>query len=250
MLAELIIIWCMLSYKKIFAAALLLVMLCSCAERKVAFDAKKNINARFFKKIPGIDTGVLFEKPVVTTAPWLNIYEATFRQKFIESDDLIEYTETNDLSEIDTVNYINAKGVYSQTMYIVKYKFVWNVSTVFNGAVFFSVKYHNNNCIGFGPAYFGIINPSKNLINFTTELKVKGNDKNFWLKPLSKYKEGGGYLFMPAAENDTIINIKKIVKLDVNKIGGEKRLVFDIDDILHDRNALLFHYKKTIQLKR
>jgi len=183
-------------------------------------------------------------------APWLNIYEAGFSQKFIESNGLIEYTELNDSSKLNSIDYINAQGVFSQSMYIVKYKFKWNKGTVINGAVFFAVKYHNNACIGFGPAYFGITDTSYNTINFTTELIVKQQGNKFWLKPISKISLRGGYVFMPAKDADSrIINVTKIVKLDSNKIGGKKPLIFNIEDILHDPDALLFHYKRTINLK-
>jgi hypothetical protein len=43
-------------------------------------------------------------------------------------------------------------------------------------------------------------------------------------------------------------NIEKIVRLDANKIGGNKPLVFDINSIFKDSNALQFHYFKTINL--
>ena len=240
----------MLSCKKIFTISLL-ILFCGCAEQKVLFDAPTNINAEFFKEMPGIGVMDMAGKPVIEKAPWLNIYEAGFSQKFIESNDLIEYTELNDSSKLNSIDYLDAKGVFSQNMYIVKYKFKWDKSTVINGAVFFTVKYHNNACVGFGPAYFGIIDPSYNTIDFTTELMVKQQGNKFWLKPISKIKLRGGYVFMPAS--DTIdsrnINITKIVKLDSNKVGGKKPLVFNIENILHDPNALLFHYKRTINLK-
>ena len=51
----------------------------------------------------------------------------------------------------------------------------------------------------------------------------------------------------PSTEDDTF-NIEKIVKLDANKVGGYKPLVFNINKILKDQNALQFHYVDTIHL--
>jgi hypothetical protein len=47
---------------------------------------------------------------------------------------------------------------------------------------------------------------------------------------------------------DDTFNIEKIVNLDGNKVGGYKPLVFNINKILKDPNALQFHYVNTIHL--
>ena len=63
-----------------------------------------------------------------------------------------------------------------------------------------------------------------------------------------------GLLFMPAdfpSRPQTVedkFNIEKIVRLDPNKVGGYKPLVFDISKIFNDPNALQFHYLTTLHL--
>ena len=47
---------------------------------------------------------------------------------------------------------------------------------------------------------------------------------------------------------DDKFNITKIVKLDPNKVGGYKPLVFDVAKIFNDANALSFHFVNTINL--
>jgi len=55
----------MLSCRKIFIASILLILFCGCAEQKVLFDAPTNINADFFKEMPGIGTMDMAGKPVI-----------------------------------------------------------------------------------------------------------------------------------------------------------------------------------------
>ena len=233
----------------------MLVMFSSCAEHKVLFDYDKNVNADFFKEIPGIGSSEFLKDSVFSTASFLNIYQSTFSEKFVEKDSLLEYTEFNDSTKIPLANYWDVDG-YSQNMYLVKYQFTMKRNRVRNAAVFFSVKYKTDRagdleCIGFGPAYFGITDTSYNYFNFSTELTVQQDHDKFWLKFPKKIKTTDGYLFMPAADTATtdFINIKKIVKLDANKIGGHKPLVFNIQNIFHDSNALLFHYQTKLDLK-
>ena len=121
-------------------------------------------------------------------------------------------------------------------------------------AVFFSLKRNGQNKVtGITPCYFGIVDEDANLITFDTELTLAKANGNFYLKLHKKKKDTKGLLFMPAnfpsspTTHDTF-NIEKIVKLDGNKIGGYKPLVFNIDKILKDPNALQFHYVNTIQL--
>jgi hypothetical protein len=252
----------MLSCKKILFLAITAISFAGCLEQRILFDFKKDVNQTFFKEVPGIGDALYINYPVTKKAIKAEVYVSSFRERFIENDDLLEYSELNDQSKIPAVDYWDVNG-YSQNLYLLKFEFTYSVkdregntvdiSAV--GAVFFSVKRNGQNKVtGITPCYFGTVDEDENLINFDTELTLENKDDNFYLKLHKKKKNVKGLLFMPAdfpanptSQSDKF-NIKKIVQLDPNKVGGHKPLVFNINKVLKDPNALQFHYVNTIQL--
>lgn len=233
-----------------------------CMEQKIIFDFNKDVNQNFFKEIPGIGDTTFIKFPVTKKAVTAEVYVSSFRERFVESDNLLEYTELNDDSKIHAADYWSVMG-YSQNLYLVKYKFSYSVKTKngkvietpAEGVVFFSVKHNRNGyTTGVTPCYFGIIDEEENLIGFNTPLTLEKSNGEFYLKPHPNKKSRNGLLFMPAnfpenpATTDAGFQIEKIVNLDPNKIGGYKPLVFDINKIFNDSNALSFHYIKNILL--
>ena len=169
----------------------------------------------------------------------------------------------NDSTEIPFVTYTGING-YSQDLFLIKYQFTYTATNkktgkIFdvpaNATVFFSVKHNGRgDTIGITPCYFGVIDEEDDLIAFDTELSLKKSNGHYYLKPLKKNKKMNGLLFMPADFPSTPqtpedkFAIEKIVRLDPNKIGGYKPLVFDISKIFRDPNALQFHYYDTLHL--
>jgi hypothetical protein len=252
----------MLSCKKILFFILTAVSVAGCMEQKLLFDFKKDVNKNFFKEIPGIGNSPYIKFPVTKKAERAEIYVSSFSEKYIEKDDLLEFTELNDSTNIPFVDYWFVKG-YSQELYLIKYDFTYTatgkkgnpVDVPVEGAVFFSVKYNGKgNTIGVVPCYFGTINTDDSLINFDTPLSLKKDKDHFYLKLYKKRKNMNGLLFMPVVfssqpgSEEEKLNIEKIVRLDPNKIGGFKPLVFDIGKIFHDPSALKFHYIDTLNL--
>lgn len=225
-------------------------------------DKDKKINQNVFKEIPGLGSSTYLKFPVSKKASKIEVYISSFREKYIEKDHLLEYTELNDDSKTPSAGYRSVDG-YSQDLYILKYEFTYAVTrrektleVPTEAAVFFSVKHNGRgDTIGVTPCYFGIINTEDNVIAFDTKLSLKKEGNNYYLKLHKKKKNLNGLLFMPAnfpahpSKSKTKLNIEKVVKLDPGKIGGYKPLVFDIAKIFHDPTALQFHYETTLYLK-
>ncbi|MEO8413396.1 MAG: hypothetical protein ABI472_07035 [Ginsengibacter sp.] len=251
----------MLSCKKIISFIAAAIALAGCMEQRIIFDFNHNVNRNFFKEIPGIGDALFIKYPVTKKATTAEIYVSSFREKYIENDNLLEFTELNDSSKIDTVAYWGKQG-YAQDLYLLRYEFTYSAKTKkgklidvpVEAAVFFSIKYNSRGTIGVMPCYFGIVNDEDNLIAFDTELTLKKDNGNFYLKLHPKKKNEYGLLFMPAVfpthpkTAEDIFAIEKIVELDPNKVGGYKPLVFNINKIFHDPNALKFHYVDTLHL--
>lgn len=253
----------MLSCKKISALLFLIIVLPSCMEQKILFDFQKDVNTNFFKEIPGLGSDVYLNQPVTKKADKLEIYVSSFSEKYIEKDNLLEFTELNDSTTLPHISYLGVEG-YSQDLYLLKYAFEYSVKNKNGksfqvpviGAIFFAVKRNGQgNTIGVTPCYFGIVNTEDNVIAFDRELSLKKAGNAYFLNPKRKKKNYDGILFIPTetlavSHLSAIINIEKIVRLDPNKIGGYKPLVFDISKIFHDPKALQFHYVDTLQLKQ
>lgn len=254
----------MSSCKKIFIAGLLIVAaLSSCMEQKIIFDFNKDITRNFFREIPGLGSADYVGQPVTQKANKIEVYLSAFREKYIEKGQVLEYTELNDSTTIPFVTYKQVDG-YHQDLYLLKYEFTYVQTNKTTGksfavptqaAIFFSVKYNGRgNALGIMPCYFGIINVEDDLIAFDTELSLKKDRDNYYLKLQKRNKRINGLMFMPAdfplnpKNSGDIINIKKIVRLDPNKVGGYKPLVFEISKIFHDSNALQFHFYDTLHL--
>ncbi len=254
----------MLSCKKILISfCTIIVLLPSCVEQKIIFNFKKDVNLNFFKEIPGLGADTYFNQPVTLKADNIEMYVSSFSEKFIEKDNLLEYTELNDSTTIPFVTYREILG-YSQNLYLLKYSFTYTTKSpkgnLFDvpvqAVIFFSIKHNGTrNTIGITPSYFGIINEEDDLIGFDTELTLK-KDKNdkYYLKFPKRNKALNGLLFMPAdfpqnpKSPEDKFNIEKVVRLDPNKVGGYKPLVFEIRKVFHDKNALQFHYIGTLHL--
>ena len=180
----------------------------------------------------------------------IKIYTATFKETYVEDNYLLEWSELHDSSTIPRARYLNMIG-NSTRLYLCV------VSTRpddVQAAVFFSAKYDSDGqCLGFGPSYLGKINPAQGTIAFTTELAVTEEDDVFKLFALKKQTRKAGVIFTSDHFKSSLTNtrmpvrVDKIVLLDPNKIGGFKPVVFSIEDVLKDKNALLFRYLKTIQ---
>ena len=244
----------MLSCKRNLSVILVSFMLCGCMEQKLLFDFSKDVNASFFRDIPGLSDVKYIGNDITKKADSLEIYRSTFSEKFIEKDNLLDITELNDDSKIPFAAYEEFYG-YSQNLYILKYQFSYFGSPV-EAAVFFAVKKNSDSAVvGILPCYFGIINRENNLISFDNELVLKKDKDGYYLKMLKRKSDISGLMFMPAnfpdkpVATETKLNIEKIVKLDANKIGGYKPLVFNISKIFRDSTALQFHYDSTLHLK-
>ena len=253
----------MSNFKTIFSLSICLAtVFTSCMEQRIIFDVGKDVNQKFFKDIPGIGATTFLKFPVTKKAKTAQVYIASFSERFVESDDLLEYTELNANSNIPSAGYWFVNG-YSQDLYLIKYTFEYAtktrtgkvLETPAEGVVFFSLKRNGRgNVLGITPCYFGIIDEDENLIAFNTVLTLKKDNGLYYLKIHVPKKNNNGLLFMPTAfpehpgSTDDKFNITKIVKLDPNKVGGYKPLVFDVAKIFNDANALSFHFVNTINL--
>jgi hypothetical protein len=235
-----------------------------CIESKYNLDINATFNdpaTNFFKTLPGIKGAFYNKMPVTTRAKKMEIYKASFSEATVEKDNLLEFTELNTHSNQPRVTYREIDG-FTQDIYLLKYSFSYRdgAEEIENTAVaFISLHYRPMStepfvyCTGPGPAYWGLVNDG--YISFDSVLTIKKADNNYYLKgEKGKKKNAFNLLFLPAdfpqapVENVSAFNIKKIVRMNANKVGGIKPLVFDIPVIFKDSTAMHFTYIRTITL--
>src|SRR3569623_454308 len=81
------------------------IFLTGCLELRIIFDFTKDVNQNFFKQIPGIGDTTFTKFPVTKRATTAEVYVSSFRERLIENDNLLEYTELNDASKIPAADY-------------------------------------------------------------------------------------------------------------------------------------------------
>ena len=231
-----------------------------CMETKYPFDINTTLDERadsFLIQLPGIRNGGYNEMKITANPKTIEVYKASFKEATIEKDNLLETTELNDKSTHPRVIYNDVDG-FIQELYLLKYNFKYDAGGEEAEAVavtFLSLRYRQTDaepfiyCTGPGPLYWGVV--SDNYISFDSVLAIKNKSTSPYLH-INKQKKNSTFnlLFMPAAftKRKNGFNITKIVRMDANRIGGIKPLVFDIPVIFKDTKALHFDYVKTITL--
>ena len=92
------------------------VSLTGCLEHRIIFDFTKDVNQNFFRQIPGIGDTTFTKFPVTKKATTAEVYVSSFRERFIENDNLLEYTELNDAAKTPVADYWSVNG-YSQDLF-------------------------------------------------------------------------------------------------------------------------------------
>jgi hypothetical protein len=235
-----------------------------CLETKYPFDIGTSIGEHagdFLKKLPGIKNPKYNTYKVTSKAKKIEVYKASFKEATIEKDNLLEITELNDKSTLPRAGYRETDG-FIQDLYLLKYNFKYDADgtvTEATAAVFLSIRYRPTDAEPFlyytgpGPLYWGLV--MDDYISFDSVLVIKKKKAKPYLLA-KKRKKGKDFnlLFMPAAfaknpeRKGASFNITKIVRMDPNRIGGVKPLVFDIPEIFKDKKAMHFDYIKTITL--
>lgn len=209
--------------------------LLGCKPRAHTFDYTRHINKEFFGNVQSIDNQINL---VIDS---VHVYTVRFIEILVEKDGLLEYKLFNEASAATQTRLKEAFG-NSQQLYF--FRLFTQPSR--NIGIYLSVKYNGSEeCIGFGPAYFGHIR--MNQVNIDRVLRIKNNDE-FLLKDVKKYDlyfECDRNLLSRPAINKFIVH--HILQDGVNKIGGHKDLVFDINEIFNDPGALEFKFKESIR---
>lgn len=236
-----------------------------CIESKYYLDIDKTFDHHatyFLKTLPGVKGAFYNKMPVTVKAGNIEVYKSSFSEATVEKDNLLEFTELNTHSSQPRVTYRDVDG-FRQDIYLLKYNFSYldtSGQEVQNTAItFISLHYRPDineslgKCTGPGPAYWGLVNDG--YISFDSVLTIKQVDSSYYLKgEKAKKKNAFNLLFFPAdfaeapVANTSAFDIKKIVRMNANKVGGIKPLVFNIADIFKDSKAMHFTYIKTIAL--
>lgn len=251
-----------------------------CIESRYNFDIDTALNDNadtLLAKLPGIGNRSFGDKDNITAlAKQVDVYKAVFKEKYIEKDSLLEYSSMNVKTTLPVVDYKDVDG-FEQHLYLLHYQFTYNdgfSELIADAVAFLSLRYIPSAdsglfSTGHGPLYWGII--SKGNIVFDSVLQIKKIAEQYQLalkSPKNKCvlvkKEEGKWQFFKKVKQyreftllfkpDSMLvgqgfNITKIVRMEKNRIGGTKSLIFNIPAIFGDKTALHFDYDKTITLK-
>jgi len=219
-----------------------------------------HLPSSFFRHVPEIVR--LNERciPMEAVSDTIETYITTFREQYIEKDELLDLSILADNSRYPRVGYDKMQR-YHQDLYLYHLR---TVPSTIDVVVYLAAKYDfNGRCIGLGPAYLGTVDKAEGHIDFLYTMKVgrEGNEiclqpeaslshlrylthkqkfdtRQLWLSADLIIKNESITWWLPAGIN--CINVTKIVDYDPNKIGGIQPVIFDIGAIIPDQLALQF----------
>lgn len=208
------------------------------------FNVETNVDRTFFKCLPPPADGAS-----------IDVFKCVFDEVLIEDNNLIEVTTRNTESKQPRVTY-QVQGSYWRELYL--FRFIGREHVYDTSYVYFTAKFKYDEdpktkqarkvCMGFGPSFFGkVVSRGRNqVIEFQNNLKFHKEDGKFFLcKKTKKASDTVNFVMRWADMCPDALPVSKIVYLNRNKIGGTKDLVFDVDSVFHDKNALQFIYMKS-----
>jgi len=208
--------------------------LAGCSPKYIPFNTDNFANLSFYQNMPDIlDKSLRIDSFIM--------YEATFAEKPYEGYYVIDYSEVNEQNDKNILHYKPFKGNY-QKLFLLKLVTYPKDSIT----LYFSLKYNEfDECMGFGPAYMGVMDESRKLIYFNSELYTKNKKSIYSLRkrnlPLQLYMTANEMI--PGCD----INIEKMIVEKSFEIGNN--VVIDIPRIFRDSFALRFEYYDRERIK-
>ena len=111
---------------------------------------------------------------------------------------------------------------------------------------------YKDTCTSLGPAYLGYIREER--FRIARRLKISKENNDYFLRKLRCVMNKGCdqvTLFFYADEamntaDQTRIRFRQVILDDANKIAGKKPVIFNINKIFNDPDALVFTYYSTL----
>lgn len=223
-------------------------LLSACMQQRVSFVFNEDIDKAFFAPVVS-ELQKLKPETRIDGLGSISVYQAAYKETYIEDNHLLEWSELHDNSTIPRASYYKMRGSATRL-----YLFKLNTQPQdVKGVVFLSAKFDSENeCLGFGPAYIGLLNPEQEVATFTSDFILKETAEALKMVVLKRQVRREGVMFYSKdfgrkETNTSPISVEKVIQLDPNKLGGFKPVVFDVKEILRDKNAMLFHFIKTIE---
>lgn len=238
----------MYGLNKIFALAVVCILLVSCKAKQYGFDSRKIITKEFRNNL--VNWTWSAKQPAITgdadkdSICNIRIYKAVIEEKLVVENAVSEYKLMNansgkEVADVKIKGYYHEIYLYAITTMYEQYGLL--ISTSFNPG---------GKCIGAGPAYVGYIESGNGDSTFVTEwqVKLKRNKNEVTIKEkgadscVLKFYADAPMFF----KDQETIRFKRIIQKTGNKISGlGKMLVYDMDQVFNDPDMLLFKYDTT-----
>jgi hypothetical protein len=227
----------MLNYRTIIFLFTCCYAVCSCKPHSYLFGFKKDITKNFFAEVPqiaGIDDFSIRS---------IKVYRAYLEEKLVEREAIPEYKLINKESKQPSVKLVTSRNHHELYLFEILPD-TKQLDTVY---VFLATSFNaRGQCLGLGPAYLGFLRIDQLVIKKILKISRKGDVYQL------KARKKTDLIFLAEEElpqplnTSSPIRIKQIIRLDPNKIGGEKPIVFTIEKIFNDPDALVFTFHSTI----
>lgn len=240
---------------KLFSALIFIAFATGCKPTAVTFNAQKDIDSSFFSQVTGIIHDKKNDDGKKGQIQKIQVYKAVLENITIERDAVAENKLINSKSKEPVLDAVTVYGYHE--LYFFR---LFTTSKQDDDLFIFMASTFNKSgqCIKLGPVYMGKVRMDE--LNVSKELHVtKKNDSTFYLaKPVDRrltffadalLNKDADKICTTMNEGDSACRIKitRIVNRDINKIGGEKFLIYNTSKVFGDEDALVFTYTGIIK---
>jgi hypothetical protein len=209
------------------------------------------------------------------------VYKLTFTEQYFANNGILQRATLPSQTKAKTETYLGFMG-HSEVLYLVKLTdtiFTQNRNDfeLFTTFIFYSLKLDANGaCIGYNPVRIGSMRKEKksnnsdemiDVISFRYDIKLvndkatrkprplmsraekrqlfyKPNAYSYQLKATKLVKSDSPVLFILDENTDQSIKLAKVLAQYPNKVGGKDYLVYDLREVMPDKDVLKFNILK------
>jgi len=229
----------MLNSKKYWLFIMGLAFLSACKPASMSFKSDEHINVNLFDELSVFEPGIKIDS--------IRVFVALLEEQVVERDAVPEYKLINSESRKQIVDY-EIEGNYHQL-----YFFQLFSNPDKRLAVFLATGWnYKDTCTSLGPAYLGYIREER--FRIARRLKIRQEKDQYQLQKLHCFPKKNCdqvtlffYADKPIRSRDeSHIRFHQIIMDSPNKIAGTKPVIYNINRIFNDPDAMIFTYQNTL----
>jgi len=268
--------------KSFYSGILVLVLLCSCKVHEQFLNEAYIKNDSTYAQINQLIGKMSPIPPDLShVSQSKTVFKLVFTEQYFANNGILQRATLPSQTKAKTETYLDFMG-HSEVLYLVKltdtiFTQSRNNPEVFTTFVFYSLKLDANGaCIGYNPVRIGTMRKEKksnnssetmDVISFRYDVKLTNDKATRKIRPLMSREDKRQLFYKPNAysyqlkatkiirsetpvlfildkNNEQIIELAKVLAQYPNKVGGKDYLIYDLKEVMPDKDVLKFNILK------